>query len=71
MCVDITLLRKKKQIPFCVSSALRAADFGFLLSVKCLGRGGWCPTMATRAVLFKYRHSRGRRLDPLSGRLVT
>lgn len=27
--------------------------------------------MATRADLFKYRHSRGRKLDPLSGRLAT
>ena len=27
--------------------------------------------MATRADLFKYRHSRGRKLDPPSGRLAT
>jgi len=39
--------------------------------VKCFGRGGWGPTIPTSAVLFKYRHSRGRRLDPPSGRLAT
>lgn len=58
-------------LPFCISSALRAADLGFLLRVKCLGSGGWEPTMATSADLFKYRHSRGRKLDPLSGRFAT
>lgn len=58
-------------VPFWVSSALSAADFGFLRSVKCFGRGGWGPTIPTSAVLFKYRHSRGRRLDPPSGKLAT
>ena len=58
-------------VPFCVSSALSAADFGFLRSVKCFGRVGCGPTIPTSAVLFKYRHSRGRRLDPPSGRLAT
>ena len=54
-----------------MSSALRAADLGFLLSVKCLESGGCGPTMATSADLFKYRHSKGRKLDPLSGRFAT
>ena len=52
-----------------MSSALRAADLGFLLSVKCLESGGCGPTMATSADLFKYRHSKGRKLDP--GRFAT
>ena len=46
-------LSRNKKIPFCVSSALRAADLGFLLSVKCLESGGCGPTMATSADLFK------------------
>ena len=45
--------KNKIYLPFCVNSALRAADLGFLLSVKCLGRGGWGPTIATRADLFR------------------
>lgn len=64
-------LSTTKKIPFCVSSALRAADLGFLLSVKCLESGGCGPTMATSADLFKYKHSKGRKLDPLSGRFAT
>lgn len=54
-----------------MSSALRAADLGFLLSVKCLESGGCGPTMAASADLFKYKHSKGRKLDPLSGRFAT
>lgn len=66
-----SVIYQQPKIPFCVSSALRAADLGFLLSVKCLESGGCGPTMATSADLFKYRHSKGRKLDPLSGRFAT
>ena len=40
-------------------SALRAADFGFLLTVKCLVDSGMWPAMAFSEDLFRYWHSKG------------
>ena len=51
-----------KAIPFWNNSAFRAADFGFLLKVKCFAGAGWAPIVASKAPLFKYGHSIGRRL---------
>lgn len=48
-------------LPFCVILALNSADFGFLLSVKCLAGVAWFVMILVRAVRFKYKHSPGIR----------
>ena len=54
------------KIPFWMSSALRAADLGFLLRVKCFGNVGCWPTTEWSAILLRYVHSSGRRFEPFS-----
>ena len=48
-----------KDLHFWTISALRAADFGFRLTVKCFAGSGSVPAAAARDALFKYWHSRG------------
>ena len=52
--------KNKRCLHLCNSSALRAADFGFLRKVKCLtGWWGFDPICAIKAFVFKYKDSIG------------
>lgn len=41
---DDFFILEAASVDFCNSSALKIADFGFRLTLKCSARGGCCPT---------------------------